>query len=386
MVVNLIFASNIFLGSLLIFIMLFSGRTNIKVNMYLILIISQQISHRAFIFYISYNNLELTLFDNYPAIFTILLVPSIFLYARTLLTKKIDFKIDAIHFILPAVFILISSLFYETSHQQNSFFTFSLVSVYLFLTYTKIKDYNRNSHLKHDIVKQWVYVLFSAITFNYFLGIMLGAYYGLDSREWLVNFYVIGSVVWFLAFCYIFLNPIILYGRIILFKSLVYKESNSSLWKFSPIQQVDEKHLYIQTSLTNKYSDIIYKIIKLQSNDQLIREHSFTIDFLSSKLGIPKSHLNYLFTYHCTYRGNDYINLIKVLKSKRLINSGYLNNKTIEALAVECNFNSRITFFKNFKNYTGFSPSEFNSKNRNQDKLINKRLPIDSKGGYQIDG
>ena len=362
MVVNLIFASNIFLGSLLIFIMLFSGRTNIKVNMYLILIISQQISHRAFIFYISYNNLELTLFDNYPAIFTILLVPCIYLYARTLLTKKIDFKIDAIHFILPAVFILISSLFYETSHQQNSFFTFSLVSVYLFLTYTKIKDYNNNSHLKHDIVKQWVYVLFSAITFNYFLGIMLGAYYGLDSREWLVNFYVIGSLVWFLMFCYIFLNPIILYGRIILFKSLVYKESKSSLWKFSPIQQVDEKHLYIQTSLTNKYSDIIYKIIKLQSNDQLIREHSFTIDFLSSKLGIPKSHLNYLFTYHCTYRGNDYINLIKVLKSKRLINSGYLNNKTIEALAVECNFNSRITFFKNFKNYTGFSPSEFNSK------------------------
>ena len=370
MLVNLIFASNIFLGSLLLFIMLLSGKTNIRVNIYLILIIIQQISIRAFIFYISYNDLELALLDNYPAIFSLSLVPCVFLYARTLLTKKINFKIDVIHFILPTVFVLISSLVYEASHHQNSFFTFSLVGFYLFLTYAEMKNYNKNTHVKDKIVKQWVYVLLGAITFNYLLGIMLSAHYGLNSREWLFNFYVIGSVVWFLIFCYIFLNPIILYGRIILLKSLIHKESDSNMWKFSPIKTVDEKHLYIETSIAEKYSDIIYKIITLQGNDQLIKEHNFTVDFLSSKLEIPKSHLNYLFTYHCDYRGNDYINLIKVLKSKRLIDSGYLNDKTIEALAEECNFNSRITFFKNFKNYTGFSPSKFNSRNRNQDKLI----------------
>ena len=351
--------------------MLLSGKTNIRVNMYLILIISQQISIRAFIFYISYNNLELALLDNYPAIFSLSLVPCIFLYARTLLTKKINFKMDVIHFMLPAVFILISSLVYEASHQQNSLFTFSLIGVYLFLTYEEIKNYNKNPHAKDKIIKQWVYVLLGATTFNYLLGIMLSAYYGMNSREWLFNFYVIGSGVWFLMFCYIFLNPIILYGRIILLKNLIHKESDSSMWKFSTIEKVDKKHLYIQTSIAEKYSDIIYEIITLQGNDQLIKEHNFSVDFLSSKLGVPKSHLNYLFTYHCAYRGNDYINLIKVLKSKRLIDSGYLSDKTIEALAEECNFNSRITFFKNFKNYTGFSPSEFNLRNRNQDKLIN---------------
>jgi len=132
------------------------------------------------------------------------------------------------------------------------------------------------------------------------------------------------------------------------------------MWKFSTIEKVDKKHLYIQTSIAEKYSDIIYKIITLQGNDQLIKEHNYTVDFLSSKLEIPKSHLNYLFTYHCDYRGNDYINLIKVLKSKRLIKAGYLEHKTIESLAQECNFNSRITFFKNFKKETGVSPSEFN--------------------------
>ena len=90
MLISLIFVSNISLGFLLIFIMFFSGKTNIRVNLYLILIIIQQIIHRTFLFYITFNNLDLTLLDNYPAIFTILLVPCIFLYSRTLLTKKID--------------------------------------------------------------------------------------------------------------------------------------------------------------------------------------------------------------------------------------------------------------------------------------------------------
>ena len=171
--------------------------------MYLILIIIQQISIRAFIFYISYNDLELALLDNYPAIFSLSLVPCIFLYARTLLTKKIDFKMDVIHFVIPAVYVLISSLVYEIPHQQNSLFTFSLVGIYLFLTYAEIKNYNKNPKAKDKIVKQWVYVLLGAITFNYLLGIMLSVYYGMISREWLFKFYVTGSGVWFLMYCYI---------------------------------------------------------------------------------------------------------------------------------------------------------------------------------------
>ena len=75
---------------------------------------------------------------------------------------------------------------------------------------------------------------------------------------------------------------------------------------------------------------------------------------------VPKSHITYFSMYHCLYRGNDYINLIKVLKSQRLIKAGCLENKTIGSLAQRCNFNSSITFFKNFKKQTGVSLSEFN--------------------------
>ena len=118
----------------------------------------------------------------------------------------------------------------------------------------------------------------------------------------------------------------------------------------------------------DNFPDYIYKIIKLQTNDQLIKENDFTVAFLSLQLSIPKSHLTYLFTYHSQSRGNDYINLIKVLKSQRLIKAGYLEDKTIDSLAQECNFNSRITFFKNFKKIMGSNPSEYRQLNHS---LIN---------------
>ena len=357
--VDLIFISNISFGLLIIFIMLFSGKTNIRVNIYLLLIITLQISHRAFVFYVKLNNLDSTFLDNYSTIYSLLIVPCIYLYACTLMTKKKEFKKDIIHFILPALFFLISTFIYETTHQQNSIFTFFWVGTYLLLIYAKIIDFNKSSLIMDKSVSRWIYFLFSAVGFNYLLGIGLGIYFGFSSREWLIDFYITGSVVWILTFVYIFLNPIIIYGRIILIKNIVVREPDISFWMFSPIKQVDQKHLYIQNALHNKISQHIYEIIKLQTNDQLIKENNFTNTISSQQIA------SYIKTLQL--KGIkidaivlDYINLIKVLKSQRLTKAGCLENKTIESLAQECNFNSRITFFKNFKKETGVSPSEFN--------------------------
>ncbi|MDB4015275.1 hypothetical protein N8345_01605 [Flavobacteriaceae bacterium] len=114
----------------------------------------------------------------------------------------------------------------------------------------------------------------------------------------------------------------------------------------------------IQENIPN----LIYKIIALQKNDKLIKEHDFSASFIASQLAIHKSHVSYLLNYHCLYQVTDYYNLIKVLKSMLLIKDGYLENKTIDFLSLECGFNSRITFFNNFKKLNVVSPKEFAEK------------------------
>ena len=45
--------------------------------------------------------------------------------------------------------------------------------------------------------------------------------------------------------------------------------------------------------------------------------------------------------------------------AKKLIEDGYLQNNTIEALAGECGFASRTSFSKAFKSATDVNPSQY---------------------------
>jgi len=201
----------------------------------------------------------------------------------------------------------------------------------------------------------FIFIFLSAVILKFFSGI--------NSDQWLIDFYVLTSTVWLFLLVYIFLNPIILYGKIILIQNIVKEEARISFWKFNLTKQVDEKHQYIQNLIQDNIPDLIYKINALQDNDKLIKDHDFSASFIASQLAIPKSHVSYLFNYHCLYQGTDYYNLIKVLKSMRLIKDGYLENKTIDSLSLECGCNSRITVFNNFKKFNGISPKEFAKKN-----------------------
>jgi transcriptional regulator GlxA family with amidase domain len=63
--------------------------------------------------------------------------------------------------------------------------------------------------------------------------------------------------------------------------------------------------------------------------------------------------------YHCRFSQSDYLNLMRVIHSLTLINSGYLENYTLETLREVCHFNSRTSFFRHFKKHLGVSPSRY---------------------------
>ena len=86
---------------------------------------------------------------------------------------------------------------------------------------------------------------------------------------------------------------------------------------------------------------------------------TFSLERLSSEMGISTSKLSHLINQESGYNFPDYINLLRVEKAKKyLIKSDY-SAYTIVAIGLECGFNSKSTFYSAFKKFTNVTPSEF---------------------------
>jgi AraC-like DNA-binding protein len=84
-------------------------------------------------------------------------------------------------------------------------------------------------------------------------------------------------------------------------------------------------------------------------------------------LGVPESHLTYLFRYHCSLSFLEYRNKERIKFSISLIENGYLSKNTLDSLAKDVGFSSYSPFYNAFKKINGIGPNEFiYSVNSNQ--------------------
>ncbi|RXF69321.1 helix-turn-helix domain-containing protein [Arcticibacter tournemirensis] len=83
-----------------------------------------------------------------------------------------------------------------------------------------------------------------------------------------------------------------------------------------------------------------------------------TAGMVAAELGMPKHHFSVLLN---VYIGRSFYNLVayyRILYAMELI-AGSESSLSIEALANECGFNSKTSFNRYFREFTGFNPSEF---------------------------
>ncbi|MCY2688595.1 helix-turn-helix domain-containing protein [Salinimicrobium sp. TH3] len=86
---------------------------------------------------------------------------------------------------------------------------------------------------------------------------------------------------------------------------------------------------------------------------------SFTLTECAQELGMPSHHISYFLKSYYGLSFSSFKNNLRMDHAKKLIEDGYLQNNTIEALAGECGFASRTSFSKAFKSATDVSPSQY---------------------------
>ncbi len=84
-----------------------------------------------------------------------------------------------------------------------------------------------------------------------------------------------------------------------------------------------------------------------------------TLNDLSKNLGVNSAVLSYAVNSGFEKNFNDFVNEFRIHEVKEKLRAGNAENLTLLAVAFDCGFNSKATFNRAFKKFTGKSPKEY---------------------------
>ena len=105
------------------------------------------------------------------------------------------------------------------------------------------------------------------------------------------------------------------------------------------------------------------KILNLMQNEKVYLEANLTLTDLSKSLGVNSSVLSYAINHGFGKNFNDFINEFRIEEVKNKLQNGDAEKSNLLGIAFDCGFNSKATFNRAFKKFTGVSPKEFTQQN-----------------------
>jgi len=297
--------------------------------------------------------------------FSFFMLVVFYLFFDNLLFKRAPFKKVILHFLPPTVFsIIISIINPNKAILQAVFLIYS--SVYVGMTFILIKDnlYSRKNYkelIHFQSIKKWALTIFGIFVLTY-----LSANYTVLSNSFedrstiLIEFYKITSLIWLFIILYILKNPVILYGEQLLLEKInTATKEEVAVWRNKKKGNTEEEDLEVEKKAKGKMEELIFALKK--SEKELLQDFQRlpTLKELAIQIDYPQSHLKYVFKYYAYCTFGEYQNILKVKYAMKLIQSGYLDTRTVDSLAIKCLYTHRSTFFQNFKKLTGYTPTEY---------------------------
>lgn len=313
--------------------------------------------------------------------FALCVWPLLYLYFKKLTQAKTSFKkSDLIHFAAPILIINIvwfenylSSDVSRVVSEIGMVFSLCTGFIYVFVCYKLLKKnvWNRKSDIlvidqQNKIIRQWTQFLFTLIIVL-FIKFLLNMAMNNDLL-WFKNqnqYVWVGAVVWIGVYLRMLYSIEILYGYQELQNKInEYKKHAivfDTIWLIGTtnIPVVNKQDAALKEKIESNVQKYILEIEHVAINSNIFLVENFNINDLANKIGIPKSHVLYLFKYHSTISFVDFKKMIRIQQAISLIEEGFLKTNTLDALAVHTGFSSYSPFFKSFKSITGVAPQDY---------------------------
>lgn len=195
--------------------------------------------------------------------------------------------------------------------------------------------------------------------------------------DWLRNFLYIATSVLILSALFDFTNSFIFhlsYKQYFYFELVLafstyylavagYLRSKTIELKFTEkeAEEIEERKTLLSEKELEKLKT---KLLVLMENEKVYREPNLTLNDLSKELGVNSSVLSYAINNGFRKNFNDFVNEFRIKEVKEKLKNS--DDSTLLGAAFDCGFNSKATFNRAFKKFTGVSPKEF------QDNLTTK--------------
>ncbi|WP_339658244.1 AraC family transcriptional regulator [uncultured Polaribacter sp.] len=311
------------------------------------------------------------------------IVPASYLYYYhlTSLEKEYNFK-DLKHLIFIVVLYVINSiealddsfLFYF-GPITNFFFIAIFMLFYLILIFNLLSRkiwFKKNLELNNEhfkLIKNWTISFFTINTLGSVM-VLVSIYTEFNKGEDVSGktMAIFSMLFWLFIFFKILISPEILYGLPILNKKLLKFNTDEfqkneitarNNWIFNTGDIKSSQDQKLQEKIIENIESYILEVDKLSEETLIFRNQKASQSDIAEKLGVPTSHVVYLFKYHSKISFSEYRMNSRIQDAINLINNDFLSKETLESLAYKTGFSSYNPFFTAFKKLTTFSPQDY---------------------------
>lgn len=124
-------------------------------------------------------------------------------------------------------------------------------------------------------------------------------------------------------------------------------------------QNVQQSQKYNKSALSMvTLEDYKVKLNNLILVDKVYLDNELTLEVLAKKMRMPMHHLTQLFNVHLGENFNQYINKYRIEYACQVLQDRSVS-LSIEQIAFNSGFNSKVSFNRHFKNITGTTPKEY---------------------------
>jgi AraC-like DNA-binding protein len=151
--------------------------------------------------------------------------------------------------------------------------------------------------------------------------------------------------------------------------ALDVSQTNISLHVLSGNTDQAVKYASIKLS-TEKQDAIEQQIIGIMASQKPYLVADYALSDLANELGLPVHTVSMVINSKMNLTFPDLINKYRIEMAKTLLLDMKKNHSTIEAVAYDCGFNNRTSFYAAFRKFAGQSPSEYLAQNEKRNLSV----------------